>query len=402
MNRSALDWALPFCIAAVVHGAVLLVVPHDLPACCLSPDSAGYIEFFARESNQALRTPGYPVFLWLMTALPGASLWTVLWAQVVLVSILAAVVGLLCREVVPELRHAGVWAGTAVATSFTGITLAHQVLSETLGALLVALCTFLAIAGAMRSRASWLWMAGACAAAAALVKPVLAVLALTLPAMAWLSAGDPRRLRSAILGATLLALSAPLGLSVHNQVRFGFFAPSMIGMLTAAEYLSAQVLATALSDPGANLLQETANARAEVRDLAERQPDPDARYRLYRQVVINTVSRYPSLAWHIAVSNVRGNAPWPFRAGELHKTLAHAVPPWVAWLNPVLYLLGAAGLWRTWRTGSGRVALALATTPLALALLTAITFAQGGRIMYPVEFVLFVFAGAALAIRRAT
>ena len=230
-------FALVFVLAGFARAA-FLGTAGDPARFALTPDSATYLVPAANIANhgefssspaapftaETFRTPGYPFFLSLFFRDGVPRVGAVLWVQVFLGALSAAVLfaaGVrLWGRTAPAL-----WAGLCLAVDFVTVLYGAFVLTETLF-LLFLLLAFWALAGSLeRPRPLLLTAAGLGLGLAALVRPVGFFLFLAVApvlAVSWRRRGVPWRRPLLLFLAASFALTG--GWMVRNKIRAGVFA----------------------------------------------------------------------------------------------------------------------------------------------------------------------------------
>ncbi|MBK7207241.1 MAG: glycosyltransferase family 39 protein [Elusimicrobia bacterium] len=230
-------FALVFVLAGFARAA-FLGTAGDPARFALTPDSATYLvpaaniadhgEFSSSPAApftaETFRTPGYPFFLSLFFRDGVPRVGAVLWVQVFLGALSAAVLfaaGVrLWGRTAPAL-----WAGLCLAVDFVTVLYGAFVLTETLF-LLFLLLAFWALAGSLeRPRPLLLTAAGLGLGLAALVRPVGFFLFLAVApvlAVSWRRRGVPWRRPLLLFLAASFALTG--GWMVRNKIRAGVFA----------------------------------------------------------------------------------------------------------------------------------------------------------------------------------
>lgn len=211
--REQRSWLVIVGVAALIARLPLLVVAHGVTP---GGDSAGYVAL-AEEIGDGrytgmVRTPGYPMFVWLCGLLPGSTLDGVVVVQHLIgIALAVALTAFGWRAFSPA---AGVMAGVIAAISTPLLIFEDQVLADFLfsalvvaGAMLLATC----VRRPDRERVRVLVAIGALFALATYVKPVGQGLILAAPIAVGLASLDLRRTAraTAVVGLTMFLLLGP-------------------------------------------------------------------------------------------------------------------------------------------------------------------------------------------------
>jgi hypothetical protein len=374
-------------------------VGQDVSTCCLTPDSTEYLALSENGLANLSRTPGYPTFLWLSRETFGLSLRGVLWVQVFLTSVTAALVAFLTAVVLPQYPRAAYAAGALSAVSFTGLTLSHLILSEAVFTPLVVLSVLLAYAGARTRRSSLMLLAAVSGGLAFLVKPVFLVWPAVLPVLLLMFAVDGRSPSSRVIALAVgVAVIFPVGWSLVNRARYGVLAPSSIGVAAGCVYLGGRTVATA-SDPGNREQIRAVRVRFAT---AARQFEKEADvYSYYSRCMKDAVFTHPRAAWIAYRASALEVLPDPFDPNELNfsanaSTLRRGIRSIMARMSDLVYVFAFLGALRLLAAGRLRVLIGFIVMFVAVWLPTALSHAQGARLMYPVEPILLLFAAVGI------
>lgn len=388
-----------FSLAA--HAVPWLLFPGRILAASLSPDSHGYLDLAAGPLFDHARTPGYPLFLWALQRGGGLSLAGVLGAQTAIISMSAPLVAILARRLMPDRPRAAWLAGGLSAVSFTGITLGYRILAEALFAPLVIASVLALVVGIQKSRSDIAAAASVLAGVAFFVKPIFLIWCVLAPALALLLDRRREGRLVRIACATLPAAAVAASWTLVVDARYGVMTPSTIGSGTIYEYLGARTLALAEirsrgSSPAPVLLERR---RAELRESAGRfRESTPALVAHWRQRSMEIVSAHPGYAALALAQAAIESSPRPFARSEL-PVPAPRVPYRAlgVLMTTAFWIAALAGAGRLWRQGHVRLLLALGMLFGAFVLVTATSGWQGGRLMFPVEWILCITAAAGLA-----
>jgi 4-amino-4-deoxy-L-arabinose transferase-like glycosyltransferase len=267
----------------------------------LTPDSPSYLSVASNlqeayfDPNSPLfdlgllRTPGYPAFIKLVSAVADERLWAVILVQV------AMGVGTVWLTYLLGLRLFGLLSARLAALSLAvdpiSIALASYVQPEVLFTLLLVAGALMWVRG-LQER-SWVWgvAAGTAFGVSVLVRPVALYLIIVLLPVSWFLHGGARTKRLAFAGSLLLAFAAPAGgWIVHNA------------QMTGVPILSTTQSVNLLLNGAAGALAEheelsLAQARAILIRLAEERAGPHLneaeRSRIASSLAVETLLRYP-------------------------------------------------------------------------------------------------------------
>jgi hypothetical protein len=218
--REQRSWLVIVGLAALIARLPLLVVSHGVTP---GGDSAGYVALAEQigdgRYDGMIRTPGYPMFLWLCGLLPGSTPEVVVIVQHLIGIALA--VGLTAFGWRAFSPAAGVMAGAIAAVSAPLLVSEDQVLADFLfGALVLAGAMVLAVCVRRPDpeRARLLVAVGVLFAVATYVKPVGQGLILAAPIVVGLTSLDLRRTAraTAVVGLTMILLLGPW--AIRNAV----------------------------------------------------------------------------------------------------------------------------------------------------------------------------------------
>lgn len=241
---------------------------------------------FALEATgpvEVFRTPGYPLFLAGVRSLPGSStVWLVL-LQIVLGFSTVGLTYLLARRLVSAPRALA--AAALLAWDPGQMLYAQLVMSDTLFAGLVVLCSWLTTRVANRPSASSIFALGTALSAATSVRPL--GLVLLLPALGFLSAS--RLGRRALVPVLVLGLLFPVAWAARNSARSGFSGVSNAFDLNLALVATPKVLANATGEPR---WQVSGRLLADLRPRLEN-ADLTERGQIFRRLAFETAAEHP-------------------------------------------------------------------------------------------------------------
>jgi len=235
-------------VAAVLVRLVLLCSAWGAPHRLQTPDSRDYIELsdslaetgeFQRDGRpEIFRTPGYPFFLLLGTAL-GESWWRVVLLLQILLDVLLVYLTFLLALMLCD-RRAALWAAAFQAIAAVAITASLRVLSDSLFAVMLTLAICLLVHH-LQVRKWWsLACAAASAAASCYLRPIGLLFCLVAVAVLLFVPGRLRRV--GVFAGVVLLIIAPWvarNLIVADYCGFSSFASDSMYRYSAPAVLSA-------------------------------------------------------------------------------------------------------------------------------------------------------------------
>ncbi|MBN1491546.1 MAG: hypothetical protein JXA69_16660 [Phycisphaerae bacterium] len=357
-----------------------------------------------------LRTPGYPAFVAIFLRLHWAPA-SVLVAQAAMASCIPLITALLAWALLRS-RLAALAAGMASALSPTGVGVTGIVLVEALFGVAFLLGFGLLYLGIAADRWRLACTAGVVFGVAALIKPTLLFWPVISPVL-WfvLARATDRTVRwKPLLLFVVVQLPIPLAWCTHNYATDGFFALSSVGPQSLRYHIAPRVeeWARAGGMPRADAVIRNRDT-AKLRDEAEMAAGSPAADIIRRQTEESTpiLRANPRLTARLWLANIIENIreTWPHFSTQLPEgslsqrgweRLSRAL---VRLQKPLLLLVVVAMLellvrprrrrsdaWRRQLYGL----LALAGTYGYFAFFTGISYWQGSRLLYPVEFALIL------------
>jgi hypothetical protein len=398
MIRTAL---IVYAISCFLHGAALLALGKDLQACCIAGDSAEYLELSNTRFSDLNRTPGYPVFLRVVRQIFGPSLEPVLWVQVFLISLVPALVALFAGLAFPRFPSAAYISGLLSSVSFTGIRLGHMILTEALFVPFVMAALVALYFGTRESSGIFVVLSAVLGGLAFLVKPIFLFWWAFIPASVFFFAGQRKILGKVILAAMTIGLAFPLGWSLVNVVKYRVFTPSWNGVATACIYWGARTLAL-VEDPTPGKDRVEAH-KQRILAIYQSLGTLVERYRFFSKECPSILVAHPRAAMRAYRTSAFENLPRPFSTTQLHWYSSSAPVSMnplllgVNHLNTLLYGVAFLGALRMFVEKQGRLLLGLLLFFGIFWLITGTSYGQRSRLMYPVEPVLMILSGFALA-----
>ena len=365
----------------------------DDRAGALFGDEVGYWELGSNLQGSLLRPLGYPVIVAIAQQMTPGSPFALFVVQSLALSVRPVIVFLILRGSGTG-RPLSIALAIASALSFTALALPKRVLADALLGLLVPLA-FVCVSRYV-GRRRWLGLGGLAAAAGLTLKPILQVWFVVAPLALLIMGLRGRVFMQRVFLVVLLPTLVLLGGLTHNWYQTGTPAFSLIGEVAVLRYWVPATLClndnqgrwddtcvTAVRDewsaPAWALARGDSRARADAMRVAGE---------VLRQYPVRAVEALTVAAWK--------NLPRPFFPNELGVLIKHD-PSALAWkigkgltyLLWVVSVFGATGLlWsRITRPMTG-VAVFFAGIFL---LATSISYGEGARLMFPVEWALFVF-----------
>lgn len=358
-------------------------------------DADGYAELSRFLTLSPLRPPGYPAFLAVLHGL-GLSFLGVLFVQGTLLAAGAALLSALMTRAAGVAPRVAWVAALASATSGTALWISKRLYADALfGFLVFVSCAALMAAMTRKGSRAAALTAGVASAVALLVKPafvVWPVIVLIAALAGAVSGSSPRRSFFAMTLApwtvTLLALCTAM------YLRYGVFSASGIGTLAVTRYWAAKTSAIAAFGSAGDALVKQRQEAMEPGTIESFALGPAA-WGAVREKGIRVIAAHPSAALRALADSAWKNLPRPWFPQELRaRDALRELWPIGKALVLVLYLLAAAGVVLGLRAQKSRAATMLATGIfLVFCATTSISFWEGARLMFPVEWVLFFFAG---------
>lgn len=403
-RRLAFSTTVVCAMTALLHATVLRIVSGDLNACCIAPDTATYVDLSRSGWFDFVRLPGYPAFLAAVRRLFGDGVLPVLWVQAGIAALTAALVGVLAHVLLPRFRYSALIAGLFMGCSFTTVRLGHFVLTENLSGLLVVAAFTLLVWGARSGSITALVASSICGGLAFLVKPAFVVWGLLAPAIAVLVARR-RPPATALVLVAAVSLAFPVAWAFVNWMRFGVLTPSGGSASTACVYLAARARAIVVAPTGP---RKELIVEQQSRLLAEGQAIESTRdsYRFYSDCLKRTALQHPVATWRAFRLSLMENLPRPFDADELRWNGTASMPQkmgrlLLARFTDLIYVVALLGALRLISIGEWHAVAALGLLFGAVAGLSAVSFYQGARLMYPLDFALGILVAAACTPREA-
>jgi len=390
-----------YAISCLVHGFVVLTLAKDFPACCISGDSVEYLKLANAGWSNLNRTPVYPAFLWLVRRIFGPSLEPVLWIQVFFLSLGPAFVALFASLAFPGFPKVAYISGLLSSVSFTGIKVGYMILTEALFAPLSMGGLVALYFGARQCKETFIVLSAVLGGLAFLVKPIFLFWWFFIPIFVFFFAGKHKPGLKVVLLAMALGLAFPLGWSLVNFIKYRIFTPSWSGVATICIYWGARTVAIAEEyRPGRGQIEDR---RKRILELYESLGTLVQRYRFFSEECPHILIARPVAAMKAYWVSAFENLPRPFSTAELGwspvavsgsmNTLHLATNG----LNVLLYIVAFFGAVRMIAEREGRLLLGLLLFFGMFWLLTATSYGQGSRLMYPAEPVLMLLTGLALA-----
>lgn len=363
-------------------------------------DELGYWELAGGKLWSFLRPPGYPLVVRALRTVTGGTPLALFWVQSLVTAMAPAFVLLLAWEAGVRSRTALLVAGVGSALSLTAISISKRVLADSLLASILLLAVLWLVRSRRKGTGERLLRSGLLAGAALLLKPI-AQLWLVLAPVALL-AGSWRGLR--LLRGILLACLPMVGLlgvgALVNLSRYGVASFSGIGALAVVRYWA----------PATEGLRETGGHwdTGYFQRLRDEKWTPhdvfsDAtelhEFKLFQERALTLLRSEPFWATRALMGAAWRNLPRPYFAQECF--FWRGAPPWRVLggkiLTYLLWLTAAVGAIRGLRAEPSRpVATVSLACAVAFGIATAISWSEGARLMFPVEWTLFVFLAIAL------
>lgn len=398
-GRRIRHWLALFAVVAALQATTLLIGKDWAIAMQTVGDAEGYAGLSRSLTLSPLRPPGYPAFLAVLNGL-GLTFLGVLFVQGTLLAAVAAVLSALMT------RAAGVgprvaWVvALASATSGTALWISKRLYADALFAFLVFMsCAALMAALTRKGSQVAALSAGVASAIALLVKPAFVVwpVVVLIAALAGaVSGGSPRR---SFLAMTLAPWTVTLlALCTAMYLQYGVFSASGIGTLAVTRYWAAKTSAIAAFGSAGDAFVKRQQEAIEPGTIESLALGPAA-WGAVREKGMRVIAANPSAALRALADSAWKNLPRPWFPQELRgRDALRELWPIGKALVLALYLLAAAGVVVGLRAQESRAATMLATGVfLVFCAMTSISFWEGARLMFPVEWVLFFLAGITLA-----
>jgi 4-amino-4-deoxy-L-arabinose transferase-like glycosyltransferase len=405
LNRSVRRWLwTPVAVAILLQALLLFTARPEIAF-----DSASYIaqakalaatgqSLNARGEPDTVRTPGYPLFLAAFLETPLGLDGAVAVQRLLWVLMVAGVTWAAFH--VTRSTTAAVTAGLVTSVDLPAVQAAGAVLTETLAAVVVTVAVLQAYRATMTRSVTVAAIAGLCAGAAALVRPVAILLGVAIAVAIALTAPREWRTRLAIAVA-LASLVIPAAWTARNYARTGVVTFSSISSINLLLYRAAGTLA--IRDPGgmdANIQRRQAELEAAACRVAEARfgGECDAIPITRRATVYSGLAMPIILGDPVAAAQQAGRAfvmimfggganllsSWTGMSESTARLLAFAytVP---------LFVLAAAGAFYWWRID--RVAAALMLCTIAYMVLMSLGVEAYSRFRVPILPLYAMLAG---------
>lgn len=415
-----------FLKGAYIH---ILLADNTYKTVSLTPDSYGYIHLAQNMVNHhryaqnditskylsLLRPPGYPLFYAFFDAF-GAAPVGVLWSHAIIGAGLSVLVTLLAFLIMRSLLAALV-AGVLSSVSPAGFFVAGEMVADLLFAFifLAGFCLF--YYGVVYAKSFCVPWAGLLFGLSALIKPITVLWPLfSIFVYYFLSRANKIRVSYCVLGVfVMLQLFIIFGWSLRNYFTAGVFTLSTVGTQTLRHYLAVEVeqLAKGRNSPATIVdaikkeqqrLRRQAwgalHAGTSIKKLHASQRD-ESLHILSSHLYLTYLCYKRNIAEHIS-----GKRYWPLYAQKLAKSsfVRNIFGLLVCFHNYVLktayvvivvgFFMGLVGLKKLREDGFFQKQffsfLALILTGLYFIVFSGLTFWTGPRIIYPVEFAIFI------------
>ncbi len=356
----------------------MLTLAKDFPACCIGGDSVEYLKLASAGWSNLNRTPVYPAFLWLVRRIFGPSLEPVLWIQVFFLSLGPAFVALFASLAFPAFPKVAYISGLLSSVSFTGIKVGHMILTEALFAPLSIGALVALYFGARQCKETFIVLSAVLGGLVFLVKPIFLFWWFFIPIFVFFFAGKHKPALKVVLLAMALGLAFPLGWSLVNFIKY-----------RAEDYR-----------PGRDQIEDR---RKGILEIYESLGTLVQRYRFFSEECPHILFARPVAAMRAYWVSAFENLPRPFSTAELGWSPVDVSSPMntlnlgTNGLNALLYITAFFGALRMIAEREGQSLLGLLLFFVMFSLITATSYWQGSRLMYPAEPVLMLLTGLALA-----
>ena len=382
--------------------ATTVVLSQDASARALSPDEREYLALAERGLSSFNRPWGYPAILSVFAHRQVAGISTVIWLQTAFNLLRAAAIYRILRD-----QFAAAWLMAVLCAglgllSFTSLSLTQRFLADNIIGCVSPWIWYLWIRSQEHARTVDAVFAGLLACGAFLLKPIVILwLPVFLCTLIIHRAGQRQTLpRIAMAGTPLILVN--FSQSYGNLQNYGVFTASGISVETMARYLIPAVICCTTSPMKWN--EDCIQAQRTVIDQAGTGLSVSELHTQRKQTIEREIRQHPTAViaatFHIAYRNL----PRPFYLHEMTLVQSDA-PPMLVTLGKVatltLWLLSLAGMVRSLRNRPFR---APALTLLLFAGIfygaTLISFWEGARLAFPMEWTLFVSCGALFSPHR--